>query len=79
MVLKKCPRVTRSSLGCEVQSGNMADAETTFLRLAFQEMMDGGIQLRNTKEASAVCTVCHETDCKGLYDSLVSNVWVGRG
>ena len=33
MVSKKCPRVARSSLGCEVQSGNMADEETTFLRL----------------------------------------------
>ena len=44
---------SRSSLECEVQTGNMADEETTFVRLACQEMINGSIQLRNTKEALA--------------------------
>ena len=56
LVSQKCPRVTRSSLGCGLQSGNMDDEETTFLGLAYQEMMNGGIQLNRTKEALAATT-----------------------
>ena len=44
MVSKKCHRVTRSSLGCEVQSGNVANEETIFLRLAHQEVMEGSVE-----------------------------------
>ena len=65
MVSKKCPRVTRSSFGCVVLSGNMADEGTTFLRLANQEVMNGGIHLKKTKEALAATTACLVTDCKG--------------
>ena len=79
VVSKKCPRVTRSSLGRKVQSENMTDEETTSLRLANQEMMNGDIQLRNTKEALAANAACLVTECKGLYDSLVTNVSAGLG
>ena len=34
----------------------MDDEETTFLGLAYQEMMNGGIQLNSTKEALAATT-----------------------
>ena len=57
----------------------MAEEEATFLRMAHQEMMNGGIQLRNTKVALAASTACPATDCKGLYDPLVTNVSAGLG
>ena len=34
LVVKKCPQVTKSSVGCEVKSWNMADEDTLFLRWA---------------------------------------------
>ena len=38
---KKCPRVARSSLSCEVQSGNMANEEQEFVRLAYLDLCIG--------------------------------------
>ena len=50
------------------------DEETTSLRLANQGMMNGKIQSKNTTKALAPTTACPVTDCKGLYDSLATNV-----
>ena len=52
MISKTCLRVTRWSLACEVPSGNLADEETTFLRLACQEVMNGDIQFEKHLGAS---------------------------
>ena len=55
----------------------MADEETSFLRLAYQQTMNGGIQLKYTKEAFAATRARFVTDCQGLYDTLVTNVSAG--
>ena len=45
--------------------------------MAYQEVMNGDIRLRNTKAALAATTACFVTDCKGWHDSLVTNVSAG--
>ena len=47
---------------CKVE--NMADEDTAYLRLALQQVVNGGIQLRNTKEAQGATTASLVTDCK---------------
>ena len=78
-VSKKCPRVTRSSLGCEIQSASMADEETLFLRLAYTEAMHGKVDLRDLATTLKLTTATLVTDCKGLYDTLTKNVSAGLG
>ena len=69
LVSKKCPRVTRSSLGCEVQSGNVADEDSAFLRLASPEMMKWWISAE-THQGGFGGYFRLPTDWKGLNDSL---------
>ena len=76
---KKLPRVTRSSLGCEAQSGNMCHEELTFLRLAYTEMEEGYVDVKNVRAALAKTRATLVTDCKGLYDALLRNVSAGLG
>ncbi len=44
---RKCPRVARSCLSWEVQSGNMTNEELEHIRLAYLEMNTGSVDLRN--------------------------------
>ena len=76
---RKCPRVTRSSLGCEIQSANMAAEELEFLRLAYTEVRYGTVNLRDLPGMFALTAATLVTDCKGLYDSLMRNVSAGLG
>ena len=76
---RKLPRVIRSSLGCEVQSGNLCHEELTFMRLAYTEMMTGVANLKNPREVLKQTTATLVSDCKGLYDALAKNVSAGLG
>ena len=76
---RKCPRVTRSILGCEVQSGNLCHEELTYMRLAYTEMCDGRVDLRDVPRALRRTRATLVTDCKSLYDALSCNVSAGLG
>ena len=76
---KKLPRVTRSSLGAEVQSATMAVEDQEWLRLMWVEMSTGEVNLKNANPAIASVTAAVVTDCKGLYDSINRNSSSGLG
>ena len=76
---RKLPRVTRSSLGCEVQSGNMYHEELTYLRLAHLEMKEGQVNLKELASELRRAPATMVTDCKGPYETLARNVSAGLG
>ena len=76
---KKLPRVTRSSLGAETQSGSMASEEQEFVRLLWLEMSTGKLDLQNINGELQKTTGVMVTDCKGLYDSVCRVVSSGLG
>ena len=76
---RKLPRVTRSSLGCEVQSGNMCHEDLTYMRMAWTELMDGFVNLKDVRGTLRMTQATMVTDCKGLYDALARSVSAGLG
>ena len=70
---RKLPRTTRSSLGCETQAANDAEGELAYMRLAYLETEKGSVNLQNISKELHKVTGVMVSDCKALYDSLMTS------
>ena len=68
----KLPRAVSSTLGAESQSMSLATGTAEWLLLMLSEIIDGPVQIGQCREVLSRRRPLVVTDCKSLYDHLVS-------
>ena len=68
----KLPRAVSSTLGAESQSMSLATGTAEWLLLMLSEIIDGPLQIGHCREVLSKRRPLVVTDCKSLYDHLIS-------
>ena len=57
----------------------MCHEDLTYMRMAWTELMDGSVNLKDIRGTLRMTQATMVTDCKGLYDALARSVSAGLG